>query len=349
MSTTHSDADTLAKGSPNRFGYSWDRYADLLPAHEEQFLRWTAQPKTFWSGKWFVDGGCGIGRNAYWPMTYGAAGGVALDVDDRTLQRARRNLEPFASVEVRKQSIYEIAEEGVFDVAFSIGVVHHLADPEAAVRRLARAVKPGGGVMVWLYGRENNGWIVRLFNPMRHALFSKAPLWLVHALSWPLSALLWCALRLGFPPGAYYRLIRGFSFDHLRAIVFDHMIPHIALYYTRQEAEALLVQAGLTDVRATWVNENSWLVIGTKPETWATNEPGGKTLAPANTTSFVVGGAAAPTKKTAKVQVASVMTPMFNDAAGRLPAAGAVRDADAAGDYRRPQPFLQMTPSRGST
>jgi SAM-dependent methyltransferase len=255
----------LVKGSPDRFGYSWDHYADLLPEHEEQFLRWTALDKSDWSGARFVDAGCGIGRNSYWPMSYGASGGLAVDVDDRTLGRARQNLARFPNLEVRKQSIYEIAETDAFDIAFSIGVIHHLSDPEAAVARLTRAVKPGGRVLVWLYGRENNGWIVYLFNPLRRALFSRLPLRLVHALAWPLTALLWCALRLGLSPSAYYRLIRSFSFEHLRAIVFDHMIPRIALYYTRAEAEALLARAGLTDIRCAWVNENSWSVVGRKP------------------------------------------------------------------------------------
>ena len=255
----------LEKGSPERFGYSWDQYADLLPDHEEQFLRWTTLDKTAWRGLRFLDGGCGIGRNSYWPMTYGAQGGVSVDVDRRTLGRARRNLAPFPSVEVREQSIYEVEEADTFDIAFSIGVVHHLSDPDKAVASLTRAVKPGGQVLLWLYGRENNGWIVKFFNPLRHALFSRLPLKLVHVLSWPLTAILWLGLRLGVPSGPYYKLISGFSFEHLRAIVFDHMIPRIALYYTRAEAEALLARAGLTDIRAIWVNEMSWTVIGRKP------------------------------------------------------------------------------------
>jgi hypothetical protein len=44
----------------------------------------------------------------------------------------------------------------------------------------------------------------------------------------------------------------------------DHMLPRIARYYARAEAEALLARAGLIDIRSSWVNENSWSVIGRK-------------------------------------------------------------------------------------
>ena len=266
--TSHEPAaePALARGSPDRFGYSWHRYADILPEHEEQFRRWTAPlAREDWRGLRFLDAGCGIGRNSYWPMTYGAVGGVAVDVDDRTLARARANLSGFPGVEVRRQSIYDISEENLFDVAFSIGVVHHLEFPERAVARMARAVKPGGRVLVWLYGREHNGWIVHVFNPLRTALFSRLPLGLVHALSWPLTAVLWLMLWLGLQRLEYFRLIRRFSFEHLRAIVFDHMIPRIARYYTRDEAIELLRNAGLESVAAAWVNEMSWSVCGRKP------------------------------------------------------------------------------------
>ena len=252
-------------GSPERFGFSWDEYADILPEHEEQFRRWTAplRPED-WRGARFLDGGCGVGRNSWWPMTYGAAGGLAIDVDDRTLARARANLAGFPTVEVRKQSIYDIAAQDEFDIAFSIGVVHHLEFPDKAMARLVQAVRPGGRVLVWLYGRENNGWIVHVFNPVRAGLFSKLPLGMVHALAWPLSMTLWLMLRLGLQRIEYFRLIRRFSFRHLRAIVFDHMIPRIALYYTRDEAVALLQRAGLQDIQAVWVNEMSWAVSGRK-------------------------------------------------------------------------------------
>lgn len=263
--TTIPPPDT-ASGSPERFGFSWDTYGELRTEHEEQFRLWTAPLKPEdWRGKTFLDGGCGMGRNSYWPLRYGAARGVAIDVDQRTLSRARQTLAEFPNAEVKQTSIYDIPECDAFDIVFSIGVVHHMADPDAAVTRLARAARPGGRVLVWLYGRENNGWIIWLFNPLRRLLFSRLPLRLVHALSLPLTAALWAGLRCNIGRTRYMQMLRDFDFNHLRVIVFDHMISKIALYYDRNGAIDLLARAGLTDIQATWTNQMSWTVIGRKP------------------------------------------------------------------------------------
>lgn len=253
-------------GSPERFGHSWNIFSEILPVHEVQFLRWTAGiEKTEWQGKRFLDVGCGIGRNSYWPLTYGAASALCIDIDERTLAAARRNLQDFSTAVVENRSAYEINEHDAFDIAFSIGVIHHLDDQPAAVRQMRDAVRPGGRVLVWLYGYENNEWLVRYFDPTRRFLFSKLPLGLVYALSLPATALLWLFLRSGLGRTEYMRLIRTFSFRHLRAIVYDHMIPRIATYYRKDEAIDLLRQAGLEAVEAHWVNEMSWTVTGTKP------------------------------------------------------------------------------------
>jgi len=265
-STAPAASAVVAAGSPDRFGFSWDTYSELLPEHEEQFRLWTAPLQSEdWRGKTFLDAGCGMGRNSYWPLRDGAARCVAIDMDERTLRRAQETLAPFPNAEVRRQSIYDVEEESVFDIAFSIGVIHHLAKPSAAVARLARSVRPGGEVLIWLYGREGNAWIVYLFNPLRRIVFSKLPLSMVHYCSFGLTVILWIALRPNIGLSRYLRQIRGFSFRHLRAIVFDHMIPRIALYYRRAEAVALLEAAGLTEVRANWTNNMSWTVRGKRP------------------------------------------------------------------------------------
>ena len=255
-----------SRGSPERFGYEWGTYADILPVYEEQFRRWLPRltPQD-WHGASFIDVGCGMGRNSYWPMTYGAAGGVAVDLDPRSLAAARRNLARFPSVEVREQSVYDLPFENRFDIAFSIGVIHHLESPAQALAAMVRAVKPGRRVAIWVYGRENNRWLISVLDPLRHALFSRMPVAWVHHLALYPTALLWLLLRLGLRPIAYFRLIATFGFAHLRSIVFDQMLPRIANYWSRDEVQALMQDAGLHHVTLDWINEMSWSAIGTKP------------------------------------------------------------------------------------
>jgi len=268
-------SDILTAGSPDRFGYEWHRYAEMRPEYEEQFRDWTVhlQPED-WRGKTFLDVGCGTGRNSYWPMTYGAAGGKAIDVDDASLAVARRNLAPFPAMSVEKKSAYEIDESDAYDVVFSIGVIHHLQSPERAIAQMVRAAKPGGRVLIWVYGYENNEWIVRFFDPLRRALFSRLPIGLVHHLSLYPAAALWLALRLGIGRIRYFELLRRLAFAHMRSIVFDQMLPKIAHYWPRATVEALLRDAGLADVQLSWINEMSWSAIGTKPVPAISNSAG---------------------------------------------------------------------------
>ncbi len=254
-------------GSPDRFGYEWRTYSELRPEYEEQFRRWTA-PLTpdEWRNRDFLDVGCGMGRNSYWPMTYGAHSGVAIDIDNASLASARGTLSPFPTVTVRELSAYDIDSRDQFDIVFSIGVIHHLEKPEAALEGMVAAVKSGGKVLIWVYGFENNRWIVYLITPLRRVLFSWMPIGLLHALSWLPTAALWLALRLGAGRTEYFQLIRSFTFRHLRSIVFDQLLPKIAHYWTRQTVSDLMSNAGLVDVELVWVNEMSWTAIGTKPK-----------------------------------------------------------------------------------
>ena len=260
------DSSRDFEGSGDRFGYEWETYARILPEHEEQFRRWTVHlAPDDWRGRKFLDVGCGMGRNSYWPMKYGAREGVAIDVDDRSLAGARSNLSSFPKMQVLKLSAYDIAYESEFDIAFSIGVIHHLEYPDSALAKMARAVKPGGQVLVWVYGRENNGFLVNVLSPLRNWALSRLPIGVVHHLSLYPAALLWIFLKLGWRPTEYFGLLARFGFRHLRSIVFDQMLPRIAHYWSRESVLEIMKAAGLDDLRIAWVNQVSWSALGTRP------------------------------------------------------------------------------------
>ena len=259
-------ASSKHSGSSERFGYEWDKYGDLLDNYQEQFRRWTVGlADEEWKGARFLDVGCGMGRNSYWAMRRGAAGGVAFDLDERSLAHARRNLQDFPSVTVEHISAYDIDFSNAFDIVFSIGVIHHLERPDIALAKMFRAAKPGGTGLIWVYGRENNGWVVHILNPLRKLFFSRMPIGFVYFLSLFPTIVIWIALRLGLDYIEYFRLIRQFSFAHLRSIVFDQMLPRVANYWTKAEVEELMQRAGFTGITLHWVNEMSWTAIGLKP------------------------------------------------------------------------------------
>jgi len=254
------------RGSPDRFGYEWEAYSEIRPEYEEQFRRWTVHlAPGDWRGRSFLDVGCGMGRNSYWPMTYGACEGCAVDIDERSLASARRNLASFPAVQIMRSSAYDLPFADRFDLAFAIGVIHHLEDPARALHGMARAVKPGGQVLIWVYGRDGNRWLVSVLDPLRAALFSHMPIALVHHLSLYPAAMLWLALKLGLRPGDYFKLLARFKFAHLRSIVFDQMLPRIAHYWPRERVAELMAEAGLEDVKIASVNGMSWSAIGTRP------------------------------------------------------------------------------------
>jgi hypothetical protein len=118
--------------------------------------------------------------------------------------------------------------------------------------------------MMWVYGYENNEWIVRFADPLRKALFSRLPIRLVHHLSLYPTAVLWLLLRLGLSKLTYFQLLKTFTFRHIRSIVFDQMLPRVAHYWSRDTVQHMMAEANLQDIRLAWVNEISWAAIGSK-------------------------------------------------------------------------------------
>jgi len=247
----------------NRFGFEWSRYPRIIPLYEQQFLGWVAplKPEDF-RGLRVLDAGCGTGRNSWWPLQYGADHVTSFDVDPRTVAVAARNLAGKSRSRVEQYSIYDIPYKNEFDLAFSIGVIHHLADPKLAVRKLVDSVKPGGRILIWVYGKEGYAWAKKAINCARVAT-SRMPLPLLNVLTYPLSMLVYLYFKLPHRH-PYMKLLRSASFWHLHSIIFDQLLPEIANYWTEAEAKSLFDGLPVRQVAAYDVNRGSWTVIATK-------------------------------------------------------------------------------------
>jgi len=141
------------------FGFQWHRYHrtqldhDEVRESEEHFLMKTALRPDELKGKLVLDVGCGMGRFAEVATRWGARV-VGIDLS-AAAEVAARNLasRDFVALQADVFALPFAAES--FDVIYSVGVLHHTPDCEAAVKALAKYLKPGGVLAVWLYSGYN--------------------------------------------------------------------------------------------------------------------------------------------------------------------------------------------------
>ncbi|MES2505050.1 MAG: class I SAM-dependent methyltransferase [Myxococcota bacterium] len=255
-------------GSPDRFGYEWARYSEILPESRLQLQRWFGSTGLHTcAGKSVMDVGCGMGRNPYWMLKAGAKELLAVDADDNSLAAAQKNLAEFDQARVQKCSVYNLnpKEQGTFERVTCIGVLHHLEHPELALQKLWSCVKPGGDLILWCYALEGNRGLLPLIQLLR-SIGARAPLWLTHALAKAITLVAW-PLILWWPwRNEYYKRLKVLSFKNVESIIFDQILPKIANYWTKEDMQRLTSGLSGADVFLEFVQGNSWHVRALKHE-----------------------------------------------------------------------------------
>jgi SAM-dependent methyltransferase len=269
--TTNIEADTARS-----FGYEWHRFPEMHEEWEKQFLNYMhPHAAGFFPGKKILDAGCGNGRFAYYAAKYGAEV-WAIDLGP-AVEVARRNTQSH-NVHVVQADLHNppFAFES-FDFIYSIGVLHHLPDPEAAFQNLLRFLKPGGVVQIYLYWKPER-------RPIKAAMLSgitavrrlttRLPYRAIYALAYPMA-------MAGFTFFVWpYRVLRRFSLFNrvaediplkqyadlpFRVCVndqLDRFSAPIENRYTRQDVQNWLARASL---EAPSVGENfGWIATGRK-------------------------------------------------------------------------------------
>jgi 2-polyprenyl-3-methyl-5-hydroxy-6-metoxy-1,4-benzoquinol methylase len=141
------------------FGFQWHRYQktqldhDELRESERHFLAKTALRPEDLKGKLVLDVGCGMGRFAEVATRWGARV-VGVDLS-AAAEVAAKNLADRDFVAFQADVFALPFAPESFDVIYSIGVLHHTPDCEAAVKALDKYLKPGGLLVVWLYSGYN--------------------------------------------------------------------------------------------------------------------------------------------------------------------------------------------------
>jgi SAM-dependent methyltransferase/uncharacterized protein YbaR (Trm112 family) len=258
------------------FGWSWQEFSHEDEKYGDELLGWiTPVRPEFFPGKTVLEGGCGKGRHTHRIAHWGARDIVAVDLSD-AVDLAFDSTRGIENAHVIQADIYHLPLRAVFDYAFSVGVLHHLPGPRAGFKSLVSKVKPGGHVSAWIYGAENNGWIVRFVNPVREYVTSRMNPRVLFYLSKLPAAIMYAVTKLVYGPlnrsrsaiarhlfyNDYLDFVSSFNWREQHSIVFDHLVAPTTFYISRVEFESWWADVGAEDLVIGWHNRNSWRGFG---------------------------------------------------------------------------------------
>lgn len=208
------------------------------------------------------DLGCGSGR---WAALMAPRVGTlhCIDPSAEALAVARRRLAGQPSARFHLAGVDSIPlPDSSQDFGYSLGVLHHIPDTEAAMRDCVKKLKIGAPFLVYLYyGFDNKpAWFRRIWkgSDAVRKVVSRLPFRArksvtdVIAISvyWPLIRFASLAERLGadvssFPLSAY----RGNSFYTMRTDALDRFGTRLEQRFTRAQIDEMMIRCGLERIR----------------------------------------------------------------------------------------------------
>ena len=143
------------------FGDEWTR---LYPEHGHSTPEWQAERDIFleytrslpseYRGKLVLDAGCGNGRYAKLANDWGARV-VCVDISS-AVEIAQANVGTRPEVAVVQGDLFKLPfRTELFDIIYSIGVLHHTPDALGAFKSIQPLVKPGGFFSIFMHGQGN--------------------------------------------------------------------------------------------------------------------------------------------------------------------------------------------------
>ena len=160
----------------NTYPFPPDPLSDLEPPGYNWRWSWTAaysfctgmKPKT--QDIRILDAGCGTGSGTDYLINLNPQGSVtAIDLSEKALEVAEERCNRSGviakhdkPVEFKQMKLEEATQlEGEFDFINCVGVLHHLPEPEKGIQAIAKKLKPGGILHIFVYA-ELGRWEISL-------------------------------------------------------------------------------------------------------------------------------------------------------------------------------------------
>lgn len=151
----------IKRKTMNSFGYEWKKFANY-DADNFWELVYPLKPD-FFKEKVGLDIGCGTGRHSYQAAKFdsemfGVDLSFAVDV---AFEKTKR----FPNIHIIQADIFNLPfRKETFDFIYSLGVLHHLPEPQKGFESLIPFLKSGGEIFIWVYSntRKTSRIIIEL-------------------------------------------------------------------------------------------------------------------------------------------------------------------------------------------
>ena len=137
------------------------------------------------------------------------------------------------------------------------------------MRAAYRALRPGGRFVIWVYSIEGMRLFVYPITALR-AMTTRLPHVVLsgvcEVLTMGLDLYVWMCRWFSLPLRSYVRGVLARTTRDVRKVtIYDQLNSTYVRYHRQQEVEALLADAGFTDIHLHHRRGYSWSAIGTKP------------------------------------------------------------------------------------
>jgi len=266
-----------------RFGWEWRKFSRTIETgylgSKELFLSFIDPVKeSLFPSKVILDAGCGLGRFTTLAHRFGAFQVIGVDLSS-SAELAYQKTRTLPGIHILQADLHRLPFGKIFDYIFSIGVLHHLPDPEKGFRSLVKHMKEGAGISIYVYGKENNDLVIRFIDPVRKYLTSRLPKSMLYIISHLITMVLFFVLKSVYSPFSrfsryfpsfkkllvhkeYLSFISLFTYSELQLLVFDQLTPRVTNYIKKDEITSWFENSGLQEVSITSRLENGWCGFG---------------------------------------------------------------------------------------